>query len=142
VARSRLNQQQNHRARRRGLKVRLIIPKCDSKFRGSVSSPSSRKVKSAAGWTGTGSSENPYALRLDGHQAYVIWPGNLEIPELTLEAWAEVEGGALRGAPLLKHPRLVPGRCEPRRFAVRRLARFIQIDELPEEERRCTLMGV
>ena len=55
----------------------------------------------SAGWTGTGSSENPYALRLDGHQAYVTGPGNLEIPELTLEAWAEVEGGTLRGATLI-----------------------------------------
>ena len=55
----------------------------------------------SAGWTGTGSSENPYALRLDGHQSYVTGPGNLELPALTLEAWAEVEGNTLRGATLI-----------------------------------------
>jgi len=55
----------------------------------------------SAGWTGTGSRENPYALRLDGRQAYVTGPGNLELPALTLEAWAEVEGNTLRGATLI-----------------------------------------
>jgi len=61
-------------------------------------------ASAAAGWAGAGSSDNPYALRLDGHRAYVTGPGNLEIPELTLEAWAEVEGvggGARRGATLI-----------------------------------------
>ena len=44
------------------------------------------------GWEGRGTPGEPYALRFDGKSAYVQGPGNLEIPEVTLEAWARVDG--------------------------------------------------
>ncbi len=53
------------------------------------------------GWVGDGSPTAPYALRFDGKQTYGQGPGNLELPELTLEAWAKVEGHTLRAATLI-----------------------------------------
>ncbi len=54
-----------------------------------------------SGWTGTGNRMEPYALRFDGEKTYVEGPGNLELPEITLEAWASIEGSKLRGATLI-----------------------------------------
>jgi len=54
-----------------------------------------------SGWTGTGSMMEPYALRFDGEKTYVEGPGNLELPEITVEAWAHIEGSTLRGATLI-----------------------------------------
>ena len=55
----------------------------------------------SSGWVGSGHPKDPFALRFDGQKSYVIGPGNLEIPEITLEAWARVEGYTLRGATLI-----------------------------------------
>ena len=54
-----------------------------------------------SGWTGAGNTLEPYALRFDGEKTYVEGPGNLELPEITLEAWACIEGSKLRGATLI-----------------------------------------
>jgi len=43
-------------------------------------------------WEGSGVPGEPYALRFDGKSSYVEGPGNLEVPGITLEAWARVEG--------------------------------------------------
>ena len=47
---------------------------------------------SVSGWVGSGTAGEPYALRFDGKTTYVVGPGNLEIPEITIEAWARVDG--------------------------------------------------
>ncbi len=55
----------------------------------------------SSGWTGTGTKLEPYALRFDGEKTYVEGPGNLELADITLEAWASIEGSKLRGATLI-----------------------------------------
>jgi len=45
-----------------------------------------------SGWVGAGTPADPYALCFDGSESYVVGSGDLELPELTLEAWARVEG--------------------------------------------------
>jgi len=63
------------------------------------------RFDTTSGWVGSGVAGDPVALRFDGHSSYVVGPGNLELPELTLEAWAMVEGTAgqptARGATLI-----------------------------------------
>ena len=59
----------------------------------------------ASGWSGSGRPGDPYALRFDGQKDYVEGPGNLEIKDITIEAWARVEGvtgpSCQRGATLI-----------------------------------------
>ncbi|MDO8587302.1 MAG: LamG-like jellyroll fold domain-containing protein [Armatimonadota bacterium] len=55
----------------------------------------------SSGWVGSGAPGDPYALRFDGKTSYVLGPGNIELAETTLEAWALVEGHTLRGATLI-----------------------------------------
>ncbi len=46
-----------------------------------------------AGWTGTGTSWNPYALRFDAATLWAEGTGDYTVfPNVTLEAWAFVEG--------------------------------------------------
>ncbi|MHB0998395.1 MAG: LamG-like jellyroll fold domain-containing protein [Armatimonadota bacterium] len=58
-------------------------------------------ANSSSGWTGSGTPNSPYALRFDGKKTYAVGPGNLELPELTIEAWAVVNGYTLRGATII-----------------------------------------
>lgn len=57
--------------------------------------------KRSSGWIGSGTSMDPYALRFDAKETYAVGPGNLEIPEITIEAWGCVNGFSLRGATLI-----------------------------------------
>lgn len=55
----------------------------------------------SSGWKGSGTPYDPYALQFDGNHAYGTGPGNLELPEITIEAWTKVDGHTLRGATLI-----------------------------------------
>ena len=43
---------------------------------------------------GTGTPADPHALRFDGRTSYAEGTGSLELPELTLEVWASIEGAS------------------------------------------------
>ncbi|MHB1001335.1 MAG: LamG-like jellyroll fold domain-containing protein [Armatimonadota bacterium] len=59
------------------------------------------KEDGTSGWVGSGSVDDPYALQFDSENTYGTGSGNLEIPEITIEAWARVDGYKLRGATLI-----------------------------------------
>ena len=55
----------------------------------------------ASGWVGSGTPNDPYALQFNSETTYGTGNGNLEIPEITIEAWARADGYKLRGATLI-----------------------------------------
>lgn len=67
------------------------------------------RFDTGSGWEGSGAPGDPYALRFDGKTSYVEGPGNLELAEITVEAWARVDGvgcfdgHCLRGATLVSN---------------------------------------